>query len=419
MYESSLAIRRSTGLKALNFAGSVVERIGIRAFGLDRRAILKHAAEHAEFQFGDVLFEEGLDRLIRAVQSEAHLNTFGKLSFKRGIQRAADSRFLIERSLAERPSIRQSAIDSPLFVIGMPRTGTTVLHALLSQDPANRCPRCWECLLPHPASTPADYYANPRIDQVRSEFAQLFDLIPDFKKKHFMEADSPQECVGITALNFTSFQYLAQCHMPSYLEWFAHEADQVANMRWHKTFLQFLGSGGVRSTRWVLKSPVHLSRLRALFKVYPDARVVMTHRHPTKIVASVASLLTSVRSLYSDSEDSARTGAESLQVWGSYIDRFLSDRQSLDKEDQIVDVQFDDFVRDQLHVMELIYDRFGWKLDLQTRQRMQDFLVHEEKDKHGRHEYSLQQFGITESEVESYYKNYLDFLDDVESTVAD
>ena len=399
-------------MRVLNRLGSILSGIGIDPIKLDRARILQHAGEVARFEFHDEQMEEGLERLIAGLNSEAKLNTFGKIAVRRTVQRSADQRFLIETSLAEKPSISEESIESPLFVIGMPRTGTTILQALLYRDPVHRSLLCWECLLPYPAPSPEQYKSNNRIDQVRSEFEQMFSLVPDFRQKHYMEEDSPQECVGIIALNFTSFQYLAQCFMPSYHEWIANEADQVANMRWHKSFLQFLQSGGVRRKRWLLKSPIHLSRLRALFNVYPDARVVVTHRHPASVVPSVASLLTSVRSLYSDYEDSARSGEESLRIWSSYFDRFLADRKSLDKESQIFDVRFEDFVQDHLGVVESIYRQFGWELRDEVRRDMQAFLEQEQKDKHGRHEYSLEQFGISESAVTEHCRNYLDFLNE-------
>ncbi len=418
MYESGLAIKRSGTLKTLNLAGSAAERIGFSLFDLDKDSVLQRAARAAHFEFRDDPMEKGLERLISSIRMDARLNTFGKLALKRVIQRAAHHRFLVERSLDEDPSIRRTEIGTPLFVIGMPRTGTTILQALLNLDPAHRSPLCWESLMPHPAPQPNMYARDPRIDRIRSEFGQLFSLVPDFRKKHYMEADSPQECVGITAMNFTSFQYMTQCYLPAYHEWFAEEADHTANLRWHRSCLQFLASGGVRSTRWLLKSPVHLCRLRALFEVYPDARIVMTHRHPARIVASVASLMTSIRSLYSDHEDSARTGRESLRIWSSYFDRFIKDRRALDREGQIIDLHFEDFTRDQLGVVKSIYRRFGWELSAEAERNMKQFLLQERKDKHGKHEYSLEQFGLTERDVSDSFSEYLDFLSEIATTTA-
>ena len=410
MYHSPIAIEHSATLKAVNALGSLMERCGIRPFELDRRRILAKAAEAAGHAYADSGLTEGLDQLVASIQADARLNPFGKFAFKTLLQRMADVRFKVERAIAEQPEILDEPITEPLFIIGMPRSGTTILQALLNQDAAHRSPLCWECLLPHPAPTPESYRSNNRIDTIRTEFEQLFKLVPDFRRKHYMEVDSPQECIGVMALNFTSFQFMAQAYLASYREWFLEQADQAGNFRWHRRFLQFLQSGGVRTSRWLLKSPVHLMRLKALFEVYPDARIIMTHRHPAYIVPSAASLISSTRSLYSNHEAVERSGREQLRLWARYFDRFLEDRRQLNREDQIVDVLFDDFVDDQMAVVRRIYGRFGWRLDGGSAGRMEAFLRREQKDKHGKHDYSLEMIGVQGAEVEAHYRNYLDFL---------
>ena len=143
----------------------------------------------------------------------------------------------------------------------------------------------------------------------------------------------------------------------------------------HRRFLQYLESGGVRSERWLLKTPVHMMRLSALFEVYPDAKVIMTHRDPAKVVPSAASLISSVRSLYSDFEDPVRSGKEQLDFWKMSFDRFMEERTQLNREDQIIDIHFNDFVRDQMACVDTIYQYFGWSLDDTSRSRMQSFLL--------------------------------------------
>lgn len=410
MYNSPIAIEHSTTLKAINTLGALVEGCGIRLFELDRRRILAKAAAAAGHAYADDSLTEGLDRLVASIKADARLNTFGKFAFKTLLQRTADARFKVEKAIAERPEILDDPITEPLFIIGMPRTGTSILQAVLNQDDAHRSPLSWECLLPHPAPTPESYRNNDRIDTIRTEFDQLFKLVPDFRRKHYMEADSPQECVGVMALNFTSFQFMAQAYLADYSEWFLEKADQADNFRWHRRFLQFLQSGGVRTSRWLLKSPVHLMRLQALFDVYPDARIIMTHRHPAYVVPSLASLISSTRSLYSNHEAVDRSGHEQLRLWARYFERFLEDRQRLNREDQIIDVLFDDFVDDQMAVVRQIYGRFGWHLDTGSASRMEAFLRQEAKDKHGKHEYSLEMIGVQPAEIETHYRRYLDFL---------
>ena len=413
MQPVALQIRRSRTLNLINAAGALAARLGIKPFALDADRILQDAERATGFSIDSEHFRTGLEQLVSSIEHEAALNTFGSLALKRVIERSARSRLEVEREIDQNPEILDQAITEPLFIIGLPRTGTTILQAMLSKDVQHRSPLSWECLLPYPAATPETYARNARIERVRTEFDQLFALVPDFRKMHYMEADAPQECLGITALNFTSYQFMAQCSPPSYVDWFFDDADQLENMRWHKRFLQFLQSGGLRPKRWLLKSPVHLLRLKELFEVYPDARVIMTHRDPREIVGSITSLVSSVRSAYSDEEDGARTGAEVLTFWARSFDRFLKARTELDREDQIMDIKFEDFVADQMRTVERIYDRFDLQLGRESRTRMQAFLRQEPKDKHGVHEYSLEAYAIASADVRREYANYLTFLDSI------
>ena len=410
MANPSIRIRQPVALRAVNRVGAVARRCGLKPFALDAERILEKARQASGFEVRDPMFREGLERLVHGLEAHARLSTFGRLAARGTVQRSADSRSRVERALAEHPEIGDESIRAPVFIVGMPRSGTTILHALLHLDRDHRAPLSWECLLPHPAPRPEEHEDNERIETVRKEFDQIFRLVPDFRRKHYMTADSPQECVGITALNFTSFQYMAMAWLPEYHEWFA-STDQAANLRWHRRFLQFLQSGGVPTRRWLLKSPVHLMRLRALFEVYPDARVIVTHRHPASVVPSVASLISSMRSFYSDHEDTLRTGREQLLIWADYFARFLRDRRKLDREEQMVDVFFDDFVKDQMSVVDSIYSRFGWKLGPEDRARMKKLLQREHRGKHGVHRYSLARIGVTRPEVDNRYAHYLDFLE--------
>jgi len=330
-------------------------------------------------------------------------------------ERTVYGRLKVEQWIESHPDIISQPIKQPLFIIGMPRTGTTILHALLNEDPENRSPLAWECLLPYPVPSPSNYNNNSQIRATRKEFNQLFKLVPDFKKKHYLEADAPQECIGIFALDFNSFQTSAQFYIPSYLEWFSKESDQLESMKWHKRFLQYLGSGGVTGARWLLKTPVHLMRLEELFSVYPDACVIMTHRDPKKVIPSATSLISSVRSLYSDHEDPAISGHEQNTLWSSYFESSIRSRNKINKEGQIIDIRFEEFVQGQIKVVEKIYDHFNWTLSDVAKSRMQNFLDNNPKGKHGEHLYALQDFNLTENQIEETFKGYYKFLDRLES----
>lgn len=406
----TLFIERTRMLNGINRVGKALKSVGMDPFRLNADAILEKAAKKAGFHYSLPLAEEGLRRMVEAVNHEARPNAFGSLAVKRLLERTLYGRYMIERHLSEHPEITAAPIEQPVFIIGMPRTGTTVLHALLHEDPAHRSPLAWECLLPYPPHTPATFRDNEQLRTIRKEFSQLFKLVPDFLRKHYMAADSPQECLGIDALDFNTFQISAQLYVPSYMDWVANGADRPATMRFHKRFLQYLQSGGVIGERWLLKSPVHLMRLPELFEVYPDARIIMPHRDPVNVVTSTASLISSVRSLYSDYEDPFRTGSEQLETWSLYFKRFLESRKSLNKEDQIIDLKFDDFARDQVGTIRKIYERFGWDLSDIAMVHFREFLLQNPKDKNGVHYYTPETFGLTREQINREFKEYNDFL---------
>lgn len=409
--QKSLTIQRSSMLNGINAVGKILRKIGVIPFKLDADAILAKAKKKASFNGHLPETEAGLREMVRSINEEAKPNAFGSLAVKSLLERTLYGRYKVEQVLAQHPEIEKTPIREPVFIIGMPRTGTTILHALMHEDPAHRSPLAWECLLPYPVPTPENFTDNPQLNTVKKEFRQLFKLIPDFQKKHYMDAETPQECLSINALDFNTFQISAQLYVPSYMDWFAHRADRLETMRFHKRFLQYLQSGGVKAERWLLKTPVHLMRLDELFEVYPDAKIIMTHRHPAKVVTSTASLMSSVRSLYSDAEDPLRTGHEQLEIWSLYFERFLKSRKRLNKEDQFIDLRFDDFVNDQIAVVKKIYEKFNWPLSADTLLRFDNFLEQNPRDKNGLHFYKMEDFGLNDEKINKKFEHYLRFLE--------
>lgn len=397
-------------LNGINRTGKLLRSIGLDPFKLNADAVIAKARKKAKYSGTLENAEKGLREMVRSINEEARPNPFGSLAVKGLLERTLYGRYKIEQVLAQNPEILQTEIKEPIFIIGMPRTGTTILHALMHEDPAHRSPLAWECLLPYPVPRPETFSDNDQLRTIQKEFSQLFKLVPDFLRKHYMAADSPQECLAINNFDFNSFQVSAQLYVPSYMDWFAHRADRLATMRFHKRFLQYLESGGVKAERWLLKTPVHLMRLNELFEVYPDARIVMTHRSPENVVTSTASLISSVRSLYSDHEDPFRTGHEQLEIWSLYFERFLESRKKLNKEDQFIDLKFEDFTDDQVAVVRKIYEKFNWRLTDETILKFEHFLRENPREKNGLHFYQMKDFGLTKKLVDAKFEHYNEFL---------
>ena len=411
---SDLQIKHTRILNGINGVGKLLKSVGMDPFKLDADKILAKAARQAGHSGpfpGQV--EEGLRRTIESITKEGNPSPFGALAIKKLFENTVYGRLKIEQVLAANPEIEKTEIKQPVFIVGMPRTGTTILHAILNEDPRFRSPLAWECLRPYPVPRPETYYHNEQIKEIEKNFEQLFKLVPDFNKKHYMAADTPQECIGINAFDFNSFQTPVLFSMPSYIEWFNNKADKLKTMRFHKRFLQYLQSGGVKADHWLLKTPVHMIRLPELFEVYPDAKIIITHRHPFKIVPSIASLISSIRSLYSNHEDPKKTAFEQAEIWSDYFNRFLDSLNTLNKNDQITHVKFDDFVTDQIEIIKNIYRQFGWDLPNKTLVRFKTFLDENPKDKNGVHIYNLEDFGLTKEYIEEKFSNYIDFINKI------
>lgn len=411
--QPSLRVQRTSMLNIINGTGYALRSVKLDPFKIDADKIIVKAKKRSGFNGSLPKAEDGLRRLVKSIVNDGKPNPFGALAVKGLLERILYGRYKIEQEMAKNPRIENQKINQPVFIIGMPRTGTTILHAILHQDSAHRSPLAWECLLPYPAATPENFRDNAQLHTVEKEFSQLFKLVPDFRKKHYMEADAPQECLGITALDFNSFMFSAQLYLKSYMDWFYEGSDMLGTMRFHKRFLQYLQSGGVKGERWLLKSPVHIGRLPEIFEVYPDAKFIMTHRGPADIVSSTASLISSVRTLYSDKEDPNVTGDEQSKFWSGYFDRFIEDRKRLNREDQIIDLKFEDFVADQIGTIRKIYDRFEWDLTDEAVKNFETFLDKNPKDKHGKHEYSLDAFGLKQDVVNQQFSKYLEFYENL------
>jgi hypothetical protein len=291
------------------------------------------------------------------------------------------------------PEIDAGAIRRPLFVLGLPRTGTSILHELLAQDPGSRVPMSWEVMHPFPPPERATFETDPRIEAVDRHLAGIDRLVPDFKKMHPMGARLPQECVALTAHDFASMLFHTTHDVPSYQRWL-----ETADLRWvyasHRRQLQYL-QWRCPAERWVLKSPGHLWALEALLAIYPDACIVQTHRDPLKVIASLVSLVTLLRSLASDRIAPLAIAADWTARLAAGLEHTMAVRaRGLLPPERILDVAFGELVRDEIAMVRRIYAHFGMPLSAEAEARMRRFLAGNPADKHGRHTYTLAAAGL-------------------------
>ncbi|HXJ33431.1 MAG TPA: sulfotransferase [Candidatus Eisenbacteria bacterium] len=379
-----------------------------RLVRLDPESLLAGARRRTGLDdFGDPSFRDPLRRLMQSIEEESRLSIVGRIAARHDLTGMLMNRLLMERDRRLHPAITDEQIRRPLFILGLPRSGSTFLHGLLAQDPANRVPRHWELRSPSPPPDRATYDTDPRIERAARDIRWFLRLAPRFKTIHPVGAQLPEECVVILSHSFLSFQFSSTWFVPSYQSWLDRQ-DLRPAYRYHRQFLQNL-QWRCPGERWVLKAPPHLPGLRALCATYPDANMVVTHRDPLEVVASVTSLHVVLRQTFSAFVDPVKVGDEVTRLLADDIRRGFEARdEGCAPPERFVDVQYTDLVRDPMGIVRRIYRHFDLPLSAEAEQAMQRHLGRNRKDAEGPHVYSLAEFGLDERVERERYRAYWD-----------
>jgi len=322
--------------------------------------------------FGDDdTWRDGLARLCDGLVSEARLNDLGVEIAVLDVIRPLTGRLQIVKWRKENPAVAAQPVTRPIFIVGQPRTGTTILFDLLAQDPALRPPLTWEVDNPWPLPRPETYATDPRIAETQASIEMSEQIVPGLLAFHPMGALVGQECVRITAGQFCSMIFPVQYRLPSYSRWLLYEADHQPAYAYHRMFLQHLQSGV--PGQWLLKSPAHLWQLDALVAEYPDALIVQTHRDPLNVISSISALTHHLRHLASDESWITECAAQSREEIVVGLERGMKLRDSLSQ--RVVDVQFADFIRDPFATIRGVYAELGRELEPVAEQNMRAFLA--------------------------------------------
>jgi hypothetical protein len=304
------------------------------------------------------------------------------------------------------PEVAREPVTAPIVIVGQPRTGTTILYDLLAQDPDLRAPLTWEVDAPCPVPQPETYHNDPRIAQTQASIELSEQIIPGFLAFHPMGALVGQECVRITASEFTSMIFSVQYRLPGYYRWLLYEADHTGAYRFHRIFLQHLQSGV--PGQWLLKSPAHLWHLDALLAEYPDALIVQTHRDPLNVISSIAALTHHLRRMGSDESSIAECAAQSYEEIAVGLDRGMALRDGgAVPAGRVIDVLFTDFMSDPWTTIDDIYRKLGRELKPETAQKMRDFLAAHPGDGGGSR-YTWSDTGLDAAAVRDRVRAYQD-----------
>lgn len=378
---------------------------------LDVEALEAEAREQTGMEdFGDGSHREGLERLVASLNEEAELTETGEVMLRIRLVGLLASRLRVEDTYRAHPSIDDEVVEGPVFVIGLPRTGTTALSQLVAADPQFRSLRLWESSSPCPPPESATEHSDPRIAETEAGLAMMNQMFPLMQTMHHEEATTPTECQDLLGMSYRTVHFDGFGRVPSYLSWVT-ECDMRGTYHYHRRVLRLL-QWHCPPHLWHLKTPVHMFALDALLDAYPDAKFLWSHRDPAKVLGSVCSLIHYVRSWGSDRYDADELGAEQLERWWLAVSRAMDFRARLG-DDRFADLSFADLQLNPVSAMEEAYERIGIEFSDTSRAAVSTWATTHEPGSHGRHSYDLAEFGLSADQVRERFAPYLESYDAV------
>ena len=342
---------------------------------------------------GEEDYLEPLNILIDSLNSEANLTYFGKLACEYQIKKHLTVRGQIFQKSRSLPNAN---ISRPVFVIGLPRSGTTYLFNLLSLDPDHRSPLFWEMMNPLPLCEPGSFAEKMRVMRSRSILFSKNRFISKLDDMHAITATSPEECLLIKVFALRSILYFYMANTPSYLS-YLEDSDKTVSYLWHRRFLKILQSQ-YKPKRWLLKDPSHLGNLEEILSIYPDACFIHIHRDPAETIPSICSLTSQVRKGFTDSTDLKELGERTLDFWENSKKKNEAQKNNLN-DDQYIDIYYEDFIKNPLKIVENIYKNFNFSFSKENKELTESYIEENAKTSKEKHIYTLEEYGLDKKEV--------------------
>jgi hypothetical protein len=381
------------------------------------------AFAHAEERLHDVVaklvgsadvggddYRPGLRALLRSIDYDTRLNERGRRDAWGRLIEVLAARARAVRSMKDNPGFERTVIHKPIVITGVPRTGTTALHKLMAVDPQVQGLESWLLSSPMPRPPRAEWDSHPQFLRTADEIAARYELSPGAKAAHARAAEEVDECLAILAQGFAS-NYWASCWMvPSYDAWWQTQSERPAYQHLRRV-IQLVGSNEPEK-RWLLKNPGHIANLDLLFEIFPDARVIQTHRDPAKAIPSLTALL-------GQFIDPVETGRNHLrgsiiahretEKWAKAVHDCEAVRRS--HPGQVMDVIHTDFHRDPIGVVQLIYDFCELTLSDEVEAAMRARISDDPERSHGTHRYDVADYGLSEDDIRDRFGSYIDRYD--------
>jgi len=386
--------------------------LGAKATSLDTGHLLKRAQRETGLEdFGGSDFMEPMEQLISDFLSQTGMDPVGKVAFSDFLLGRLRNRLRMREWVRCFPEIKSIPISRPVFVVGLPRTGTTILQGLLGELGGTRILLGWEnAVLPLPSRSPSEKEIKAAFRTAEKGIAGIYHFSPGLLQAHEGGAGAPEECSAPMMNSFRSLFFDLMFDCPRYCESVMRSGFAGA-YEWHKLQLQILNFTAKPKT-WVLKCPYHLGSLPALLRVYPDACVVFTHRNPLEALPSMAGLTTAMRSLCSPWRDPVRTGRQTEALWSRlYAEGSQARRNWPDETPRFFDVSYQQIVANPLGVLESIRTHFGLEATDGYEKRIGDYLAVHKQHRHGRHRYTLEEYGMSEPGIRAAFQEEFGILE--------
>tara|TARA_Y100000741_G_scaffold21579_1_gene15818 strand:- start:1364 stop:2467 length:1104 start_codon:yes stop_codon:yes gene_type:complete len=363
---------------------------------------LEKLAIDADLLTIDPSIQSTLDILISDYQNHSRLNDLGKFLVHKGLSKRLGIRLSMEMMSKNIPPFNQ---DGPIFITGLPRSGTSFLFDLLHAHSYLRSPFTWEIFQ---ANSIAKNKLQILIKKIRTqiELISINRLVPQLAKIHPMHQSYPEECQLITAYDLKSISFVYSANLPNYLKFISGSSFE-SSFRVHKNFLNAL-STKEDEIMWLLKDPCHIDHIEEILNSYPKARFIFIHRNPKFSMPSISNLAYNLRLGYSDHVDPLLVGKQMLSYWQQASEKLLNSRELI-PEDQMIDIKFDQLIDDPIKTVHCIFEKLSIKEDERLEEKMATRI--ESKKLKVDHSYSYKSFFKTSGEVENRFENYISHFD--------
>ncbi len=391
-------------------ADAIIDALFARRDALGADTLIARAQDRTGLvDFGDTPFEEPLREFLHSCRVEGDLSLFGRLATHWDSVRFLSNLLRLREEERRRPEILDQSIERPIFIAGLPRSGTTFLHTLLAQDPANLVPRVWQLIHPYPLDDPPSG-RDRRLQRVSRQLRMFGVVAPEFRRMHPIDANSPQECSEITAHVFASLRFDTTYYIPGYRRWL-DEAGHLDAYRFHKRLLQHLQHQTADGGQWVLKCPDHIFALAALRTVYPDAGIVFVHRDPLAVLASVARLTEVLRRPFTRHIDKLEIGRQDSNRWLAATELMIAAADDPTFAQPIFQIHHQHLVADPLGTVGALYRHFERSLSSLAADRIRRLVAAKPNGGYGAHRSRLEEYGLDPILERERYARYMRYFE--------